>query len=91
MKNVEKYSLLKVIFMELDDFKELISELTDGLQEVEYEYDGLYLDHSKKAEESETYWNEPILKTLSKHFGVKVTSYHADDCEVMGVWIAYKE
>ena len=49
MKNVEKYNLLKVIFMELDDFKELISELTAGLQEVEYEYDGLYLDHSEKA------------------------------------------
>ena len=38
MKNVENYQLKKCIFMELDDYKELINKITDGLKSVEYEY-----------------------------------------------------
>ena len=91
MKNVENYQLKKCIFMELDDYKELINKITDGLKSVEYEYDGIYYEDTEKAEETETYWNEDITETLSKYFDVTVTSVHADDCEYLGVWICYKE
>lgn len=91
MKNTDKYSLKKCIFMTLDSFKELVLELTNGLKKVQYELDGIYFEDTDEAEESETYWNEYMTDTLSKYFDVQVTSIHTDDCEVLGVWICYKE
>ena len=57
---------------------------------LEYE-DGIYLTHTDKAEETDTYWNEDMLETLSKYFDVDVTSFHSDNCEYVGVWICYKD
>lgn len=91
MKNVENYSLKKCIFMLLDSYKELVLELTDGLKCVEYELDGIYYLDTEKAEETDTYWNERINETLSKYFDVTVTSVHSDDCDMIGVWIVYKD
>lgn len=90
MKNVRENQLKKCIFMELDEFISLVERLTDGLQTVEYE-DGVYLISTDKADETDTYWNEGITETLSKYFGVEVTSFHSDNCEYVGVWICYKE
>lgn len=91
MKNMENYQLKKCIFMELEEFKDLILNITGGLKRVEYELDGIYYEDTDEAEESETYWNEYITETLSKYFGVTVTSIHADDCEYLGIWICYTE
>lgn len=90
MKNVRESQLKKCIFMELDEFTNLIEEITDGLQTVEYE-DGIYMTSTQKAEDINTWWNEDILETLSKYFNVEVTSFHSDNCEYIGVWICYKE
>lgn len=91
MNNVNKSQLKKCIFMPIDEYKDLVLELTDGLQKAVYEIDGLYYEHTEKAEETETYHNENITETLSRHFDVNVTSVHADDCEYIGVWICYKD
>ena len=90
MKNVKESQLKRCIFMVLDEYSELILNLTDGLLEVEHEVDGLYHDHTEKADNTDTYWNEDLLVTLSKHFDVEVTSVHSDCCEMPGVWICYK-
>jgi hypothetical protein len=90
MKNVKDSQLKKCIFMELDGFTNIIEKITDGLLTVEYE-DGVYMTHSQKAADTDTWWNEDILKTLSRYFGVEVTSFHSDSCEYIGVWICYKE
>lgn len=91
MKNVENYQLKKCIFMELDDYEELINKVTDGLKRVECKYDGIYYEYTEKAKETETYWNEHITETLSKYFDVTVTSVYIDDCKYLGVWICYIE
>lgn len=90
MKNVRKNQLKKCIFMELDKFTSLVERLTDGLQTVEYE-DGIYLISTDKADETDTYWNEGMTETLSKYFGVEVTSFHSDSCDYVDVWICYMD
>ena len=90
MKNVKETQLKKCIFMTFDGFKSLVEDMTDGLSTVEYEYDGIYISHTDKSEETDTYWNEDITETLSKYFDVEVTSYHADDCDVIGIWVCYR-
>ena len=77
--------------MSFTEYQELILDITDGLKEVNYEYDGIYYEHTEKAEETEVYHNKDITETLSKHFSVIVTSVHADDSEYLGIWICYKE
>lgn len=90
MKNVRENQLKKCIFMELDEYKDLIDRVTDGLKAVEYEF-GLFYMYTDKAENENTYWNEDIEETLSRYFDVTVTSIHADDYEeYVGVWIVYK-
>lgn len=91
MKNVRLNELKKCIFMLYDDFDALICELTDGMAEVQYE-DGMYITASFQANEADYEpTNEEILRQLSDHFGVNVTSFHSDDCDLRGVWICYKE
>ena len=90
MKNVKENQLKKCIFMELETFTDMIEKITDGLLTVECE-DGIYMTNSQKAGDTNTWWNEDILETLSKHFDVEVTSLHSDNYEDVGVWICYKE
>ena len=90
MQNVRENQLKKCIFMELDEYKDLVNKVTDGLKEVDCEF-GLFYMSTEKADETNTYWNEDIEVTLSKYFDVTVTSIHADDCEeYVGVWICYR-
>ena len=91
MRNIEKYELKKSIFMELDEFNELVLSLTDGLYQVEYELDGIFFSDTEKAEKTGNHWNGDIEETLSEYFDVIVTSIHADDCDLLGIWICYKE
>lgn len=90
MKNVKENQLKKAIFLEFNEFKKLVLKLTDGLKSVNDE-NGIYFEDTTKAELTGIYWNEDIYETLSKHFGVKVTSVHSDSCDYLGVWIVYKE
>lgn len=87
--NIKSYSLKYCIFMPIEEFEELILELTDGLKQVCYETDGIFYDDTKKVDETDTYWNEDMNETLSRHFRVNVTSVHADDSEHLGIWICY--
>ncbi len=88
MDNVSPNQLRKCIFMEYEDFKALISELTNGLLEVEYD-NGIRYNDTDKAEKTGDYWFEDITVTLSRHFNTAVTSVHGDGCEFLGIWICY--
>lgn len=87
MRNAREGEIKKCIFKDYNDFKDIIDEITDGLLICDYNLDGLYITESHKAEENDDYWDGEILDALSKYFDVKVTSFHADDSEHLGVWI----
>lgn len=90
MKNTEKYKLHKCIFMMLEEFEDLIAEVTDGLKIVVYDGVSFWYEDTEKAEETDTYWNQYIHETLSGYFDVEVTSIHFDSDEYVGVWIVYR-
>lgn len=89
MKNVTESQLKKAIFMEFIDFNELVLSLTDGLHQAEFEF-GLFYSPTDKAEEEENYFKGDIDTLLSEYFDVNVTSVHADDKDITGIWIVYK-
>lgn len=91
MKNIRKNQLKKCIFLTFEEFKSLVEDITDGLLTVEYEGCGsIFLPRTKKSEETGIYWDEDIMEAFSRHFDVEVTSYHADDCDTVGIWICYR-
>lgn len=90
MKNTEKYNVANVIYMTLDEFKELVTLLTDGLEEVEYE-SGVYIVHSEKAEETETYIQRSMTEILSDYFETEVMSFHSDTKEYPMVYICCRK
>lgn len=92
MRNVKENQLKKCIFMGFDEFKSIVESLTDGLETAKYDEFGIHYKDTEKATESDTYWNENMKNTLSKYFGVTVTSCHRDDdSEYVGVWICYED
>ena len=90
MKNANENQLKKCIYLRFSEFECLIDEITDGLVMVNNNEDGLWFEHTNKAEEIDTYWNEDIQETLSKYYDVDITSIHIDDCGYLGVWICYR-
>lgn len=87
MQNIRPYMLKKAIFMELGYFESVLNQIYDRKIEVEYEYDGLTI-----IDDTDMIDTDELNKKLAEHFGVKeVTSFHADDCDTVGVWIIYKD
>lgn len=92
MKNVENYSLKKCIFMSLEDFEDLVKEITNQKASVQYEYDGIFIETNHDyVDLDEEIYESDVLQLLSEYFDVEVTSFHADDCDYLCVWIVYKE
>ena len=90
-QNISPLALKKCIFLSLDEFKFLVKKLLGEHYTVYCDYEGV--DVVVDPELDDLYSNpdyNDVLETLSNHFGVRVTSYHADDCEYAGVWICYK-
>ena len=70
--------LKKAIFLELDTFCELVREITGDDNNVDdYGYEGVCV-------------SDVGIRALEKYFDVNITSIHADDCDVVGIWIVYK-
>lgn len=91
IKNVKNSMLKKTIFMEFDDFADAVLKATDGFKYAEYSIDGLNYYDTKKAEESDIYYNKDIEYALSEYFGVDVKSINQDTCEYPGIWIVYED
>lgn len=86
MKNVKDYQLKKAIFMELWEFKSLINFLFEDNVEIEVTFDGLdYMGTD------DIITSDEVIKILSEHFEVTVTSVHHDSFTPVGIWIVYKD
>ena len=91
MKNVKPSQLKKAIFLEEDEFKDILNQVfgksEDGEEiEVEISQWGLWIGyHNSKLS------YEEITTGLAQYFDVyKVTSIHADDCDYVGIWVIYQ-
>lgn len=85
MKNVRKNQLKKCIFVELEEFEEVVKEAVGNDVEVECD-EGLYFETDEDIVST-----EKVLEGLSEYYDVEVTSVHADDCDVIGIWVCYKD
>lgn len=85
MQNVRPENLKTAIFTTLDEFRNLVYELCGENSDVDYDYDGISFGDEDGN-------SEPVIEKLCEHYGVKeITSIHADDCDMVGIWIIYKE
>lgn len=87
MKHVKYNQIKKCIFKELDEFRQDVSTFFGSDTTVEYDGDGIIIEANEEA-----LYTEEIFSGLSIFYGVKeITSIHTDNCEVVGVWIVYKD
>lgn len=86
MKNIKNdIYKVKCLLTNLENFKDIIQEiLKDKTIEVGYSLDGISIYNNDK-----TFKDEEICEKLSKYFDVKITSFHADDCDYPCIWIVY--
>ena len=87
MKNVKNSMKKAALFMTLEEFKNFIYKLTNGRISVEAEYVELYYNDVNDEGVNQNEINE----MLSEYYDIYVTSIHADNCDVTGVWIVYKD
>ena len=83
MKNINENQLKKCIFKELDEFIRDVNKALGKEVKVICDYDGIYFDTNEDG-------IIDILDAMSKYYDTEVTSIHIDDCDFIGVWIAYK-
>jgi hypothetical protein len=86
MKNVKDYQLKKCIFMETEEFDNIIKSIFGENYEAEFSLEGIDV-----SSEFDGLTNEELNEGLSSYFDVTVTSVHIDDCDEIGVWVCYKE
>lgn len=87
MKNISKANIATTLMFSLDEFNEIVATATEGLIKVEVEDGILYFVNTKKAEETNEWWNEKMLKTLSKYFDADISSVHTDNCECATIFL----
>lgn len=90
-KNTRPNQLKKCIFLEWDEFTNLVRSFYPEAKQpaslsVEYTLEGIDI-YSDEIEVDD----DAVRLHLSEHFGVEVTSFHADDADYPCVWICYKD
>lgn len=93
MKNVNKYQKKTCIFLTLEEYEEVLTHIFGTTIVVHTDLDGIWYETCpSRADMIDDNFENSINNHLAKHYDVKeVTSVHADDCEKVGIWIAYKE
>ena len=90
-QNIGPLALKKCVFVSLNEFIALIKKVLGTQFTVECDYEGVDIVVDPELDDL---YSDPdhddVLESLSNYFKVKVTSYHADDCEYPGIWICYK-
>ena len=89
MKNISPFSLKKCIFMEATEYEQLIRKVLNMNIKLQVELDGIWYEDQDDKELDIS--NELVMNALSNYFDVNITSIHIDDCDIIGVWICYKE
>lgn len=90
-KNIRPNQLKKCIFLEWDEFTNLVRSFYPEAKQpaslsVKYTLEGIDI-YSDEIEVDD----DAVRLHLSEHFGVEVTSFHADDADYPCVWICYKD
>lgn len=94
MKNVKEWQKKKCIAMSLEDYSEIIENLTDNkfTADIDYVDFGVVYEPTDDNEEEDTdITGNVVLEMLSGYFDVDVTSVHTDGFDVPFVWVVYKE
>jgi hypothetical protein len=87
MKNVRENQLKKCIFLESEEFTDIIHEVLSPDVYVNFTIEGLDICTDDNVVDT-----DELHKALASYFDVKeVTSIHIDDCDFIGVWIVYKD
>lgn len=86
MQNVKENQKKNAICLSLDEFREVVNTVMPHTY-VYFEDDVWYEREEGYPEVSET----QIYSLLATYFNVaEITSIHTDDCDLVGVWIVYK-
>ena len=80
MKNIREAQLKKAIFLTEDEFIDIFGRKYD------VHFDAGFVQVFEESGESVDF-----ITILSEYFGVEVTSVHTDGCDILGVWVVYKE
>ena len=86
MKNVRPNQLKKCIFLTQTEMEEILSEILQKTVTVNVSLYGL----EPCTEDDDDIDDGYMRQVLSEYFDVDVTSIHIDDCDYVGVWVAYK-
>lgn len=89
MKNVKEWQKKTCIFMETEEFDDIIRYLFGKEVETEYSLEGIWIGYQN----GDAWIDEAEIESgLAEFFDVKeVTSIHIDDWDPMGVWICYRD
>ena len=86
MKNVKNNQLKTCIYLTSDEFTDIVNEILDDVEDVEYALDGFTIYTTNDVADV-----DELHEALRKYFDVKeIESVHTDHCEYVGVWITYK-
>lgn len=86
MRNIRENQRKTCIIKTSDEFDRDIRQITNGQVTVSYEMDGISF-----ISENDDITEENIMSKLSELYRIWVTSIHIDDCDMIGVWICYKD
>ena len=87
MKNVRENQIKKCIFLESEEFTNVIHEVLGNDVYVNFTLEGLDICTDDNVVDI-----GELHEGLAKYFDVKeVTSVHIDDADFIGVWIVYKD
>ncbi|MBQ2389279.1 MAG: hypothetical protein II305_04410 [Clostridia bacterium] len=88
MKNVKENQLKKCIFLTQTELENILSEKLQKTVTVNVDLYGLSVCTEEDMEDMD---NGRLCDELSEYFDVNVSSVHIDDCDIVGVWVCYKE
>lgn len=99
MKNVTKYNKKTCIFKTEDEMYDDIKTVFGPTADIECSIEGIdftrIVDNGGDEEyrpETETIPNNELFSKLAEYYDVQeITSIHIDDCDMVGIWICYKE
>lgn len=75
--------------MSADEFDDICVKLYGADVLTHYDMDGLWVE--TKEDETVSDVDPHLIEDLTEYLGLNVTSVHIDDCDNVGVWIAYEE
>ena len=86
LKNIQNFEKKNALLTTTCRFDKVLSEISNGEIRASYCLDGIWYESDTIADADAF-----VRDKLSEYLGVNVTSIHLDDCDLIGVWIIYKD